>query len=92
VALYNEDFAVGSYVRIADRQVLQRFFDTWKYHHKLESAQLEYASRIAKVESVGFYHGGDVLYDLEGVPGIWHEQLLSAFHDVECNDELEQKP
>jgi hypothetical protein len=30
--------------------------------------------RAAKVKSIGYYHGGDVLYQLEGVPGIWQEQ------------------
>ena len=25
---------------------------------------------------VGFYHGGDALYELEGVPGVWHEVCL----------------
>jgi hypothetical protein len=25
---------------------------------------------------VGFYHGGDVLYTLDGIPGLWHEQCL----------------
>jgi hypothetical protein len=27
--------------------------------------------------SVGFYHGGDVLYVLEGIPGVWHESCLT---------------
>jgi hypothetical protein len=25
---------------------------------------------------VGFYHGGDPLYSLDGVPGVWHERCL----------------
>jgi hypothetical protein len=25
---------------------------------------------------VSFYHGGDVLYELQTAPGTWHEQLL----------------
>jgi hypothetical protein len=25
---------------------------------------------------VGFYHGGDELYELASVPGIWHEQNI----------------
>ena len=24
----------------------------------------------------GFYHGGDELYKLKGMPGVWHEQCL----------------
>lgn len=30
------------------------------------------------VEKVGFYHGGDPLYKLDGVPGVWHEECLEA--------------
>ena len=63
-------FAEGSTVRIADREVLDNFLRTWKYHHKLDPAQLEYAGRIARVEKSGMYHGGDILYKLENVPGI----------------------
>ncbi len=48
----------------------------WNYHHKLQLEQLAYANAAAVVEKVGFYHGGDVLYNLKDVPGIWHEQCL----------------
>lgn len=77
MALYNEDFPVGSQVRIADLQQLQEFDQTWKYHHNLEPTQLAYAGRTASVERVSFYHRGDVLYELLDVPGIWHEQCLT---------------
>ncbi len=73
---YNEEFPVGSSVRIVDAQQLQEFRDTWKFHNKLRPEQLEYAGRVAEVAKVGFYHGGDVLYELRGLPGIWHEQCL----------------
>ena len=32
---------------------------------------------IGVVSSVGFYHGGDELYVIEGIPGVWHEVCLS---------------
>jgi hypothetical protein len=76
MALYKEDFPVGSKVRIVDALQLQEFQRTWQYHHKLRPEQLAYAGRIAEVQSVSFYHGGDVLYELQGIPGIWHEQCL----------------
>jgi hypothetical protein len=63
-------------VRIADRQLLQEFVRTWTYHHKLDPEQLRYAGKAAEIEKVGFYHGGDVLYELRGVQGIWHEECL----------------
>jgi hypothetical protein len=77
MAGYHEHFPVGSQVRIATTAELQEFRRTWNYHHKLDIKQLEYAGRIATVQEVGFYHGGEVLYELDGVPGIWHEQCLN---------------
>lgn len=49
---------------------------TWKLHNKLNVDQLEYAGMVAVVAMVSMYFGGDMLYNLEGVPGIWHEQCL----------------
>jgi hypothetical protein len=77
MARYKEDFPVGSAVRIADTRQLEEFLRTWKYHHKLTPEQLRYAGKTAQVEKVGFYHGGDVLYELRGIPGRWHEQCLA---------------
>ncbi len=73
---YKEAFPEGTRVRVADRTFLERFMNEWKYHHKLQQEQLAYADREAKVESVGFYHGGDPVYKLEGIPGTWLEQCL----------------
>jgi hypothetical protein len=67
--LYKEEFPKDSIVQIADRAFLENFLKTWKLHHKLDSQQLNYSNKIAKVKSVGFYHGGDELYELDGVPG-----------------------
>ena len=75
---YQEKFPKGTTVRIANRIFLEDFLKTWKFHHKLDLNQLNYADKIARVESVGFYHGGDVLYELTDVPGIWHERCLHA--------------
>jgi hypothetical protein len=69
-------FKVGARVQVADHPTLEDFFRTWKYHHRLTEEQLTYAGATAEVKSVGMYHGGDMLYELNGVPGIWHEQLL----------------
>jgi hypothetical protein len=75
---YKADFPKGTKVQIADRVFLEHFRQTWKYHHKLAPEQLGFADQIADVKSVGFYHGGDELYELEGVPGMWHEACLKA--------------
>jgi len=76
--LYKEKFPAGTQVRIASLAELEAFQRNWKYHHKLNSDQLFFADRIAMVQKVGFYHGGDVLYELRGIPGIWHEVCLSS--------------
>ena len=70
-------FKNGSIVRVGSRAQLEEFLHTWEYHHKLQPEQLSYGGRITKVTWSGMYHGGDVVYQLEGVPGIWHEQLLA---------------
>jgi hypothetical protein len=74
---YNAKYPERSRVRIASREVLEEFLNSWRYHNKLQAKQLDYAGGIAEVESVGFYHGGDVLYKLKDVPGVWHESCLS---------------
>lgn len=73
---YREAFPTGTEVRIADEAFLRYFTATWKYHHRLQPEQLPYADRVTKVEEVAFYHGGDPVYKLAGVPGLWLEQCL----------------
>jgi len=75
---YQELYAVGTPVQIAERSALEAFRASWKYHHPLDIGQLEWGGQSATVREVMFYHGGDVLYELGGIPGIWHEQCLRA--------------
>ena len=75
---YNADFPVGTKVRIANREFLENFKRRWHYHHPLQSDQLDPAGAIAVVEKLGYDHGGDELYWLRGVPGIWHEECLTS--------------
>lgn len=81
---YKAEFPVGAKVRIAERPVLEEFRRTWKYHHFLQSEQLDYAGAAALVESIAFYHGGDEVYWLKGVPGVWHERCLNAAMAEPC--------
>jgi hypothetical protein len=69
-------YAEGTMVRVATRATLEDFSRSWKLHNKLQPNQLDFAGHIAKVKRNYMYHGGDVLYELEGIPGIWHEQCL----------------
>jgi hypothetical protein len=73
---YKEAYPAGTEVRIADRRFLVHFMETWQYHHKLSTDQLEYADRLTVVEDVAFYHGGDPVYKLRQIPGSWLEQCL----------------
>lgn len=75
---YNAEHARGAAVRIRSADELRAFQRSWKFHDPLQDDQLEYAGRTAIVEDVGFYHGGDELYVLSGVPGVWHAQCLVA--------------
>jgi hypothetical protein len=70
------EFEVGTEVRIADRAFLEKFMEEGQYHNELEPEQLEYAGAVAKVKRVEFFHGGDEIYTLEGMPGVWHEECL----------------
>jgi hypothetical protein len=76
--LNKAEFEVGTEVRIADRAFLAEFLEAGQYHNELEPEQLEYAGRTAKVSNVSFFHGGDEIYTLEGIPGVWHEECLSS--------------
>ena len=76
--LNNAESEIGSEVRIADRAFLESFLEEGQYHNELEPEQLEFAGRVAKVKSVEFFHGGDEIYTLEGISGVWHEECLSA--------------
>ena len=75
---YDSAFEPGMPVRVRTRAELETFRAAWRYHHPLAPEQIEYAGKITRVTEVGYYHGGDVLYKLDNVPGIWHEQCLAA--------------
>ncbi len=75
---YEAAFAVGAEVRVVDDLALARFRREWKFHNPVRDEQMAYAGKAAKVKEVGFYHGGDPLYVLDGIPGVWHEECLTA--------------
>ena len=75
---YEPEYPEGTTVEIADREALDAFLRDWKLHNPLQPKQLKYAGRQAVVKSIGYYHGGDELYELKGIPGVWHEQCLKS--------------
>lgn len=81
---YKERFPIGCPVEVADEQTLHHFKETWKYHHPLDAAQLHYAGLITTVYSIGYYHGGDVLYGLRDTGAYtWHDACLRVPGKVE---------
>jgi hypothetical protein len=78
---YQEEYPVGTPVRVVKRPELERFAKEWKLHNPLKNEQLGFAGTASVVEEVSFYHGGDELYKLKGMPGLWHEQCLSEAND-----------
>ena len=75
---YKEKFPVGTDVRIGNGEKLRAFKKNWKYHHPIPDEQVQAAGKPTRVKAVGFYHGGDVLYTLEGISGTWHEECLES--------------
>jgi hypothetical protein len=78
---YDAAFPVGTPVQVVTDPELREFRASWKWHHKLSDDQMAFAGREAKVMRVGYYHGGDPLYELTNVPGLWHEVCLRAGSD-----------
>lgn len=78
-----ELYPVGTVVRVVALEELEAFKKTWKLHHPLQDEQLRFAAHAMRVRSVGYYHGGDVLYTLDGADGFtWHEQTLRSADDA----------
>jgi hypothetical protein len=69
-------FPLGTRVRVADRASLEEFAAKWRFYHKLQPEQLACAGREATIIQVGFNYGGDAVYQLDGIPGMWPEQCL----------------
>jgi hypothetical protein len=76
VSRYKEKYPVGTRVRIGALERLRQFKQKWKYHDPISDLQIQAAGKVDRVRAVGFYHGGDVLYELEFAPGTWHEECL----------------
>jgi hypothetical protein len=73
---YDAKYGVGCTVRVARADVLRRFREEWRHHDPLTTEQLALAGSETEVIWVGYDHGGDVLYALRGLPGVWHEVCL----------------
>jgi hypothetical protein len=75
---HGKNFAVGTLVRVEERETLDRFLSTPTQHSSLTHDQLEYAGCKAVISEIAFDPGGEPLYSLENIPGTWYEACLRA--------------
>ena len=69
-------YTQGTSVRIRSREQLEEISRRPKLLLKIDANQLAFAGQVAMVKWSGLYHGGGYVYQLDGVPGYWHEQVL----------------
>jgi len=69
-------YTQGTSVRIRSREQLEAISRRPKPLLKIEPSQFAFAGQVAMVKWSGLYHGGGYVYQLDGVPGYWHEQVL----------------
>lgn len=71
-------YPTGTLVRVVSTHDLEAFLHSWKLHHPLRPEQLQYGGQTARVVRSMRYHGGNMLYELDGIPGIWHEACVEG--------------
>ncbi len=69
-------FPLGSSVRIKSTGQLEAFHRSGKLRYPPSGNQLLYGGETDSVRRITSSTRGDVLYELEKPPGMWHEQLL----------------
>jgi len=73
---HREEFSVGTPVRVVSKNELEEFKREWKAHDPLTDEQIVCADQVFRVKQTGIYFGGNVIYQLEDAPGVWHERCL----------------
>lgn len=76
--VHGAKFPLGSSVRIKSTEQLEGFSRSGKLRYPPSGEQLEYGGQTDSVRRLTFSIRGDVLYELEKAPGMWHEQLLEG--------------
>jgi hypothetical protein len=71
-------FPLGSSVRIKSTGQLEAFSRNGKLRYPPSGKQIAYGGETDSVRRITFSVRGDVLYELEIAPGLWHEQLLDG--------------
>jgi hypothetical protein len=73
---YSSLYKIGEVVRIKNVDYLNEFKKKWKYHNPILDSMIAQAGKEMKIIDVGYYHGGDPLYQIAGSEGFWHEECL----------------
>src|ERR1700733_7625734 len=71
-------FPLGSSVRIKSTGQLEGYGRSGKLRYPPSGKQMAYGGAADSVRRITFSLRGDVLYELEKAPGMWHEQLLEG--------------
>jgi len=76
IDLRRAKFPVGSVVRIKPAAVLESLRGNGTLRFPPVENQVAHGGESYAVRRITFSVRGDVLYELENAPGMWHEQLL----------------
>ena len=90
--VWKPQFEAGDDVEIVDRETLEELRDHWKYVARPTEDQMRYAGLKTKVKRPTFYHGGYVLYELEGAPGSWLSPTIKAPAEVQVTGSAAAEP
>jgi hypothetical protein len=75
---HSAKFPLMSSVRIKSAGQLEAFSRNGTLRYPPSEKQIEYGDQADSIRRITFSIRGDVLYELEKAPGVWHEQLLEG--------------
>jgi len=76
---HSANFPLMSSVRIKSAGQLEAFSRNSTLRYPPSGKQIDYGGQTDSIRRITFSVKGEVLYELEKAPGIWHEQLLESF-------------
>ena len=75
---HSAKFPLMSSVRIESSGQLEAFSRNGTLRYPPSGKQIQYGGQADSIRRIAFSISGDVLYELEKAPGMWHEQLLEG--------------
>jgi hypothetical protein len=77
---YHSVFLRGENVKIKPPEFLRQYLaPDWRWHNPLDSDNLKFAGGVFAVVDIGYFHGGEVMYELQGIRGFWHEDSVEDY-------------